>query len=480
MLTTPPNAPPADPHALPSVDADTGPVCTPPPREASWWAAPVEIALYIGAVLAADLLWGAGDRFTHVEPHPFWAIVLLMAVHYGTREALIATVASSLALLVGNMPAQSLEQDIHAYSVQVLVRPLLWMVASLVLGELRVRQKRQHTDALEHLNAAERRVGLLARAHKDLTTANQRLETRLAGQLRTATGLFEAARSLETLEPTKVIAGAIELVTMALQAKAFSLFLLEGDVLVLAAEQGSTRKQPLVDRYGSSTPLFQAIVGRQRTISVATPAGEAALMGHGIIAGPLIDPASGKLIGMLKVEEMAFLDLNVSSLQTFKTMCDWIAAAYSNAVAHKSAQIEDEVTRLYGMTYLDRQSEYVAELAKRFGFDLTLLLFRVEVDELTDEQRRGIPQALGDIARVVLRRTDMVFSHEPIGTQFAVLLPGAPPENVSAVAVKLQEGLSERCGYHVPCTTQVRGLCRARDTHARAHLRADVEQDMVA
>lgn len=481
MPTTPFVASSADPRIVPPDTVTESADSSRTPREAPFWSPLVEIALFIGAVLLADIVWGSGDRFAHVEPHPFWAIVLLMAVHYGTREALIATTVSSLALLAGNLPAQSLEQDIHSYSVHIFIRPLLWMVAALVLGELRVQQKRQHKDALEHLNAAERRVGLLAHAHKDLTNANQRLETRLAGQLRTATGLFEAARSLETLEPTKVIAGAIELVSMALHAKAFSLFLLDGDTLVLAAEQGSARKQPIVERYGTATPLFQAIVGRQRTVSVATPAGEAALMGQGLIAGPLIDPSSGKLVGMLKVEEMAFLDLNVSSLQTFKTMCDWIAAAYCNAVAHKATQIEDEVTRLYGMTYLDRQSDYVAELARRFGFDLTLLLFRVEVETLTDEQKREIPQALGDIARKVLRRTDMVFSHEPFGTQFAVLLPGAPPENVSAVAVKLQEGLSERCGYHVPCKTQVRGLCRARDTHARAHLRADViEQDLVA
>ena len=58
---------------------------------------------------------------------------------------------------------------------------------------------------------------------------------------------------------------------------------------------------------------------------MATPAGEAALMGQGLIAGPLIDPASGKLVGMLKIEEMAFLDLNVSSLQTFKTMAEAVS-----------------------------------------------------------------------------------------------------------------------------------------------------------
>ena len=432
----------------------------------------VEIGLFVAFVLALDALWGPGDRFAHLQPHPFWAIVLLMAVYYGTQEALLATAISSVALLLGNLPSPSLDQNVHDYAVQALLTPILWMLASLILGELRMRHRQQQNETSERLTQAERRVALLSHAHKDLAAAKQRLETRLAGQLGTATGLFEAARKIETVEPGQVIAGVSDLVEVALHAKAFSLFLLEGDALVLTAARGWAPERRYAERYTGTAPLFQEVAGGQRVVSVATPAGEAVLQGHGLMAGPLVDPGSGKLIGMLKVEDMAFLDFNLSSLQTFKALCGWIAAAYANAEAYQSNQIQDETTRLYAMKYLERQTAYVTELALRFGFDLTLLLFRVEVDDLTESQRRDVPAALGEVARKVMRRTDLVFSHDPPGRQFAVLLPGTPAENCAIVAGKLRERLIERCGHDVRCTTVVRALCRADDSALRRRLRA--------
>lgn len=424
------------------------------------WSALAEIALYIGGVFAADAIWGSGARFAQVQPHPFWGIVLLMAVQYGTAEALAATLASSVALLAGNMPAQSLSQSIHDYTLQVLLSPLLWMSASLVLGELRMRQKLQQAETEERLTDTERQVELLTKAHEAVAAAKDRLETRLAGQMRTATGLFESARLLETLEPSQVMAGAIDLVGTALQAKSFSLYLLDGDALVLAASRGEARRA-LTERVPGTAPLFQAVVGSQHIVSVASPLGEDILDGAGLIAGPLIDPASGRLVGMLKIEEMQFLDFNLSNLRTFKVLCEWVGAAYANALAHQSSQLQDHKTHLYGMKYLDRQADYVTELAARFDFDLTLLYFKVDVEQCSADDRQAMPAMLGEAARQVLRRTDMVFGLDLPGTQFAVLLPGALPDNVSVVALKLQEALAARCGHAVPCTSSVRSLHRA-------------------
>ena len=88
-----------------------------------------ETSLFIAAVLASDVIWGAGDRFIHLDPHPFWVIVLFMAVQYGTTEALLATGACTIALLAGNMPTQAFGQSIHDYALQILLTPPLWMVA---------------------------------------------------------------------------------------------------------------------------------------------------------------------------------------------------------------------------------------------------------------------------------------------------------------------------------------------------------------
>jgi GGDEF domain-containing protein len=439
------------------------------------WSYLIEVGLFLAIALAVDVAWGTGDRFARVQPHPFWAIVLLMAVQYGTREALVATAASAAALLAGNLPRATLELDVHEYALQVLRTPLLWMLAAVVLGELRLRHHQQHVEVSEQLQRAERRAGLLAQAHTEVLAAKDRLETRLAGQMGTATGLLEAARSLETLEPGKVIAGVSDLVEVALHARSFSVFLLSGNTLALAAQRGWSTDRTLAERYTASAPLFNEVVGAQRFVTVATPDGEAVLSGHGLMAGPLVDPGTGRLLGMLKVEDMPFLDFNLSSVQTFKALCGWIAAAYAHAVEHRSSQIQDAATQLYGVKYLDRQTAYVTELGLRFGFDLSLLLFRVDVDELTEGQRREIPAALGEVSRRVLRRTDLVFSHEPPGTQFAVLLPGTPLENVAIVAAKLRDRLIEHCGYPVTCHTVGRALCRAQDSESRDQLRGTAD-----
>ncbi len=447
---------------------------TPPPSAIvvpPKWSPPLEIALYVGLVLGVDAIWGSGDRFIHVEPHPFWAIVLLLAAHYGTAQALLATAICSVALLAGNLPAQGFEQSVHEYAIQVLQRPMLWMLASVVIGELRVSHRNQHADTAERLGHAERRVALLARAHRDVSGAKERLETRLAGQLRTATGMFEAARALETLDPARVLEGAADLLATALNARRFSMFLLEGNELVLQATQGEG-DAVLVRRYGATTALFQEVVGAQRFVTVATPAGETALAGDGLMAGPLIDPVSGTLFGMLKVEEMSFLDFNLGTVHTFKALCDWIAAAYGNAQAHQASQIVDEVTQLYAVRYLQRQTDYLSEVALRFGFDLTELTLRLDIDDATEDERRSVSLALSSVARRVLRRTDLVFSHEPPKVQFTVLLPGAVPESAGVVIRKLTDGLREATGREFPYTTRVRVLQLAEGSPARRLLRA--------
>ena len=88
---------------------------------------------------------------------------------------------------------------------------------------------------------------------------------------------------------------------------------------MLAVANGWHQERPPSGRYASTSPLFQQVVGAQRIVSVSTPDGEGVLAGEGLVAGPLVDPTSGALIGMLKIEDMAFLDFTLSSLQTFRS-----------------------------------------------------------------------------------------------------------------------------------------------------------------
>jgi len=428
----------------------------------------IEIGLFLVPALAIDTIWGQADRFASIEPHPFWIIVLLLAVQYGTAEGLLATGACTVALLAGHMPVQSFDQNIHQYALQVLARPLLWMVASVILGELRGRHALKQMDTTQRLRDAERKVALLSQSHAEMSTIRARLEARLAAQLRTAAGVLEAGRKVDVLDPEQVLAGATTLLRTALNVKACSLFLLSGDSLTLAAAEGWTGERSFADRHSHTSALFQEVVGAQRYVSVASPDGQRALHAEGLMAGPLIDPETGTLFGMLKVEDMSFLDFNLSSLQTFQAVAAWIAATYGKALAHKRSQIHDDTTLLHSMTHLDQEIAYVTQMARRFRFDLALLQIQIQPGEVSESDRRALPAQLGGVAQRVLRGTDLLFSHQPPGRQFVVLLPGATPDGAAVVGRKLLSALREECGFDVPCVTQVRALCTVDDAD-RAH-----------
>jgi hypothetical protein len=75
------------------------------------------------------------------------------------------------------------------------------------------------------------------------------------------------------------------------------------------------------------------------------------------------------------------------------------------------------------------------------------------------------------VARRVLRRTDLVFAHEPPKVEFTVLLPGVVPETAGIVIKKLTDGLREATGREFPYTTRVRVLQLAEESPFRKLLR---------
>ena len=435
-------------------------------------SAMVEIALFLGVALAIDQIFFDGRRFLSAHQHPFWILVLLLAVQYGTNTGLLAAAASSIALLAGNLPAQSISQDRFAWLFQVGQLPLLWCVAAVALGELRMRQIRERAALASRLSEAARREELLANAYERLRQAKEVLETRIAGQLRTAVGMYEAARAIEKLDPAEVLLGVADLVRSVMNPEKFSLFLLRDGGLHLALEEGWLAGDAFPKHYAASTALCEEIVGRQRLVSVAAPEDALLLAADGVVASPIVVPGSGRVAGMLKIEKLGFLDLNFSNLKMLKVLCQWIGAAYDNALRFQEARAESVVnagTELFAYSFLARQLSLLTLLAQRIGFDLTMIVVRLEnAGELPEEQQAVVPRIFGRVVAGVLRKTDLAFDYQRTGSEFALVLPATPVTGarvaIDKLAAALQSGLSVEApgarlsfAVHVIHETAVRG-----------------------
>jgi hypothetical protein len=406
-----------------------------------------ETLAFLAAALAVDALLGGADRFAGVSPHPFWIAVLLVSVQYGTGEGLMAAALATAALLVGNLPEQGFNEDLYAWLLRATAQPLLWFVAAVVLGEIRDGQRRERDRLRQDLGEAREQARAIGEGYAQLARLKDSLEARVASQVRTVHAMYVASRAIERQDTGQVLAGVRALVRSVMGPRKFSLFLLNGRALEAAVGEGWSDEDGFSAEFGPSSPLFQAIAVEHQILVATDPAHGLALGAEGLLAGPLASAETGELFGMLKIEEMEFLDLNPASVQNFRVLCDWIGAAFANAQRFEEMQANpyfDPVRRLMPAPLFDLHRPMMVELAQRLGFDLSALYIGFDMPESGGASARiAAARVAARLADQLLRPTDLRFDCRRGGWDVAILLPGADPAAAAALARRFVAELAE-------------------------------------
>lgn len=406
-----------------------------------------EIALFLGAMLVLDVLIGQGDRFYDISPHPFWALIILIAAQYGTAEALVAAIAASAVLLLGNLPDQSITQDMYDYLLDVFRYPLMWLVTSVLLGELRQRHIRERNQLRTALAESHQRETKISTSYQWVRDAKEKLELRIAGSLRSSIAIYHAVKMMENLSPSEALKGMQEMINNVLHPESYSIYLLENDSLQVTTTHG----WPSDDRYKrvftTTSSLFQSIVAEKKAISVVNADQELTLSGEGVLAGPIIDKETGEVFGMIKIERMNFTELNISNIESFTAMCEWAGMAIVNARKYAMAKQESIINpdhNLFTANYFRRYADYISSLAKRVGFSVTAINIRIANSEALDEdQRISTSRVLARSVDQVLRDIDLAFDYQGTAEDYFVILPATEREGANIVLDKIRKALAQ-------------------------------------
>jgi polysaccharide biosynthesis protein PelD len=229
------------------------------------------------------------------------------------------------------LPEPRVGQDLYAWLLSTTILPVLWFVAAVTAGELAGRMRRERDTLRGELHEARKREDVIAGAYRRLDQRRENLEARVAGQLRSVFAIYNAAKGIEKMSTEEVQAGVADLVRTVMSPRRFSLFLLAKGELVFAVGDGWDANATEPRAYDGQSDLFQSVVGSRRTLAAASAQHEAVLAGDGVLAGPLVNLDTGEVIGMLKIEEMGFLQINLTTLENFRLLCEWIGTAFAQA-----------------------------------------------------------------------------------------------------------------------------------------------------
>lgn len=428
----------------------------------------VEMAIFFAVALAIDRYVFDGDRFRDVAPHPFWAVVVLISLQYGTNEGLLAAIASSAALLVGNIPPQPLALDLFAYLFELSKTPLMWAATGLVVGELRSRHLRERADLRRRLAEAENQAQVITAAFEGMSAAKDELEARIAGQFRTLLTVFRAAMAVERLDVAGIFEGANALVAAILNPEKFSIWLLREDGIDMTHAFGWSDDERFRRSIFDVHPIYRRVIAERMFLCVARSADEKVLAGEGVLAGPLQDPETGEVYGLLKIESLGLLDLTPAAIENFQLLCDWIGSNMAIAKRYEDAasdRILDPEAGLLSAQLFDRQKEFLSKLAERVDFDLTLIVVGFEGEgELSRDEALSVGKIVAVAVGQWLRETDLAFQWLPIGRRFAVLLPATNEAGARLVIRKLKDDISTRLNVMV---NRVRLTFEIEELHRR-------------
>lgn len=406
----------------------------------------IEVGLFFLVAILWDVIFSGGDRFWGVEPHPFWIIVVLLAVQYGVAEGILAVVVSTLVLLLGNLPEQTFDQDMYGYLFEIAINPLMWTVTAVILGILRERHIREREELREQVKLAKEREEKIAESYEWVRDLKQRMELRIAGQLRSSIDTYRAAKAVEKLNPQDVLEGVSELINAVMSPDKFSVFLRENGTATATIMSGWTEDDAFPRQYDNNSRLFQEVIGNRQTLCVVNDEHERILGGDAMLAGPLVDTVSGQVIGMLKVEKLEFSELNLSSIEAFRAICEWVGMAFVNAGKYQVAKEGSVINPDHNLMtpgYFKRYTDYIAALAKRLNFDVSMLVIKlVDADRLDPAVLERVARELARSVDGILRSVDLAFDYQSEEGQFSIVLPATSKSGARIVQEKIEKDLA--------------------------------------
>lgn len=406
-------------------------------RRSAW----LELALILGLAYLVDIAAFGGNRFVELTPHPLWLVVLMLSVQYGLAEACLAIFLCTLFLWAGNLPPPRPGDDEIAYLWQLSQLPLQWTLAALAIGGLRQRQLAERQTLLTQLADVEYHRDRLHRAYAKLKQAKHHLDVRLATRANLAARSFDTVMTLCAARDEEQFAALKQLVSDWTGARSFSIFLLETDLLRLQLEVGWSSNTTYSRELGPGTPLFRTVVGEHQRVVVCDKRDASILNHEGLIAGPLLEQSTQRVVGMLKLEDIELADLNAELLERFDVLCVWIGTLLAQTVAApKPAHLAVAGTSPVPMRddSMRRRIEFLHELSQRIGFEVSVVSISPELTEDLKPAARVIIQSALKTAVSRLRKADRALPLDAHGRGAIVLLAGTSLDHAHRVARKLR------------------------------------------
>ncbi len=405
-----------------------------------------EMIILLLIISLSSYIFGNGDRYINVSPHPFWLVLLMIIIQYNTAEVLACVMMMTLFLYFDN---SGLRQ--HPYRTNdefyyfILLRAVSWFAIAIFLDLIRKRRIKRTDILKEEIEHNKKIAEKLATSYKEIQKNNRELETKLTGEVNTVLKTFRATRLLGDINASSINLRMAKFVESIINPEKFSFYMLNKNGLTLELEHNWNKDDHYPRKYSSNSALYEQVIAKRHFVCISNEKDIDILKNDGVFAGPIINTSTKEVFGLLKFEEFRFKGLVSKNITMFRIICEWLGFALSNYKQIHLAKSNTLTTfsdTIYSAKFLAIQSKFLLELSKRHNFDVCKIIVSIiNFNSLDVPTQNILKEMLSEVIRKHTRTTDMIFELKGDFSSYTILLPGTKLSAADIVLDKIKRHL---------------------------------------
>ena len=386
------------------------------------------------------LFFHTAPGYYGVEPHPYLALILLIATRYGSAAGFfIASFCSSV--FFGIYYVNEGHQVFH--DPYVTKTAVIFMVIGWIIGEIRQGYIKKGQNTQNELKEEKYASSLLEEENKLIKKVNKEMEKRIMDEVSTFSSLYETSQRLQSFDEEEIYSAILQTLIQYLDAQICSLYLLKKDKLLLKEAIGERPNRPEKIDYKKDNGLIARSARESSIFSVRdflfSNDDDMLDVNQPIMVAPLIK-SNGEVLGVLAIEKMPFFQVTASSLKIFSLLADWVSSDIENAIFFqevKNKNILDEVLNIYTSNYFNTRLSQEFYRSKRYMLPLSVIMLRIKnIDGISVNKQLNMLKFISTSLNTALRLTDIVTRYKD-DIQFGMILTMTDKDQAELAVARL-------------------------------------------
>jgi GGDEF domain-containing protein len=407
----------------------------------------LEGVLGILVLLGINYYWFRDNPgFLGIHPHPYWFILLPIAVRYGL---IAGSVAGITAFIVQLNILLFLYANVSFYEA-LYHHALIFLLVSLFIGLVGEIRRTEHIKHKHDFTYLEGKFSNLLTEYNALVKYKEKKNSEIMSQEDSFSSLYKAQEKVNTLDESKIYPALIQLLEKYLSVKSAAIYSLTDDKsqlkkVVHISDDKSKQQPEIMDIYTSEIHeiLYK---GQILTLNDLTSRSDLhSFFSDKIMCAP-IRGVRNRPLGIIVINQMPFSSLTLQSYQMLKSISDQCGAAIEKARVYqltRQRMVLDELTGVLTFSYLKERFDEEFSRARRYGYTMSVLIFEIQSFYGCDiALQQTILLRFKKIIEKKLRNIDLLF-HGEDRSQFILVLPNTPIWGSRVVRNKLIQEMSQ-------------------------------------